>query len=124
MDISNSLSVELYFWGHFDVLQDSAGQFAQKGRVNYRSILEEKVEHCLRTALHQLPLHQSLKKAVSEWFYTAEFFSKPCHDWNRWNFPKEKEHKKKEYLLPVMHLCKLAIDAFDITTDGRLLTTQ
>ena len=132
MDIYNSLTAELYFWGHFDVLQDAAEQYAQKGNVNYQTILNEKVEHHLRTALRQLPLHQSLKDAVYQWFYTVEPFSekipspekepssKKCPDWDSWNFPNEKERKTQEYLLPVLHLCKLAVDAFEVASDGRL----
>jgi len=126
MDTLNSLTAELYFWGHFDVFQDAAEQFAERGIVDYQKILDEKVEHHLRATLRQLPLHQSLGEAIKEWFSTAEFFSRKCPDWESWGFPSEKELeiektlKEKEYLLPVMHLCKLAIDAFDVASDGRL----
>ena len=122
MDSINSLTAELYFWGHFDILQNAAENYAKKGKVDYQSILEEQVEHHLRSSLRQLPLHQSLKEAVKEWFDTSNFVLKDSPDWKSWGFPEEKEIKKgkKEYLLPVMHLCKLAVDAFDITSDGRL----
>jgi len=126
MDTISTLTAELYFWGHIDVLQNAAGQFAQKGNVDYQKILDEKIEHHLRTVLDLLPQHQLLKEAVEEWFYTAEFFSKKHSDWDSWDFPNDKEfekkneRQKKSHLLPVMHLCKLAVDAFDIASDGRL----
>ena len=121
MDIYDSLNAELYFWGDFGVLQNAAEQFAKNRKVYYQTILEEKVEHHLHTALDRLPLDKSLKEAIEEWFYTVEPFSKNCPDWNAWYFPDEENAiKEKEYLVPVMRLCKLAVDAFDITSDYRL----